>query len=274
MCWCSFSSSSWDIYSPWSEIATRFGERYRCLSTRCDSYWPAALLLLGAAGPTGWDLGSGGWDLGSGTARRGNGEQRKGGIGSQGLGLCVETVRVRVRVLPCLLVLVLVFVCFWCCLSAGLMSSVKGHPLDWPWTGPVSRLCARADGRGAMFSLASSAQTQIQEIREQVRCKVGLEPVAIWPPWLPAWGRRLSSAPGSLPPGRGRAGASSSRQGGRGLPQLPQLLHDRPGPTTRRDPIRPDTASASPAGLCHQLCDKAGPSTPDRLTGSEQRQLG
>lgn len=34
----------------------------RALSTRYDSYWPAALLLLGAAGATRWDLGSGVWN--------------------------------------------------------------------------------------------------------------------------------------------------------------------------------------------------------------------
>ena len=70
--------------------------------------------------------------------------------------------RVHVRGCTCacvcvfvLRVVVLVLVAF------ALMSSVKGHSLDWPWNGPVSRLCARADGTGApwyMVSLALSAQ--------------------------------------------------------------------------------------------------------------------
>lgn len=144
-----------------------------------------------------------------------------------------------VSVCMCVDVLVLVFVCLCSgvvlvLVAFALMSSVMGHSLDWPWNGPVSRLWARTDGTGApwyLVSLAFSAQNssklRSQEIRERVRDRVGLEPVARWPPWLPAWGRRLSSAPGSLLPGRylwqqtGRAAQ---------VPQLPQLLHDRPGP--------------------------------------------
>lgn len=129
----------------------------------------------------------------------------------QGLGLCVEMVRVRERVhvrgCTCACVCVFVLRVVLVLVAFALMSSVKGHSLDWPWNGPVSWLCARTDGTGEPGSdgiariLSPELQTQIQEIREQVRDRVGLEPVARWPPWLPAWGRRLSSAPGSLLPG-------------------------------------------------------------------------
>lgn len=175
----------------------------------------------------------------------------------QGLGLCVEMVRVRERVhvrgCTCACVCVFVLRVVLVLVAFALMSSVKGHSLDWPWNGPVSRLCARTDGTGEPGSdgiariLSPELRTQIQEIREQVRDRVGLEPVAHWPPWLPAWGRRLSSAPGSLLPG-----TSGSRQARRpkSLSSLSSSMTRR-AHTTRRNTIRPDTASASPTGLCH-----------------------
>lgn len=228
---------------------------------RCDSYWPAALLLLGAAGATNWDLVAAGiWGLGM-MARRGNGEQREKGA----LERRARDWACALRWCACVSVCMCVDVCLCLCLCVfalrvilvlvafALMSSVMGHSLDWPWNGPVSRLCARTDGTGEPASgsiariLIPELQTQIQEIREQVRDRVGLEPVARWPPWLPAWGRRLSSAPGSLLPG-----SSGSRLAGRrkSLSSLSSSMTGR-AHTTRRDTIRPDTASAQPTGLCH-----------------------
>lgn len=63
------------------------------------------------------------------------------------------------------LVLVLVFVCFWCWLNAGLMSSVKGHSLDWPWTGPLSRLCARGRTGGHVLARILSPNSDPRDSR-------------------------------------------------------------------------------------------------------------
>lgn len=95
--------------------------------------------------------------------------------------------RVHVRGCACACVCVFVLRVVLVLVAFALMSSVKGHSLDWPWNGPVSRLCARADGTGAPWyngiarTLSPELQTQIQEIREQVRDRVGLGPAARWP---------------------------------------------------------------------------------------------
>lgn len=96
-------------------------------------------------------------------ARRGNDEQRERGTEWQGLGLCVVMVHVRVCcacACACACVCVILLL-----VDFGLMSSVMGHSLDWPWNGSVSRLCARTDGQGAMLSLALSPNSDPRDSR-------------------------------------------------------------------------------------------------------------